>query len=366
MDRKEGDNLIIGYYFFPTRTLAKEVVWDNLRKLHIPSNWKQNSSDLSIEFPNGSMLYFSGCDDTIKRGFNPRFVVFDEWAEVKDPDIWPAVVRPVLAENGGEATFIYTPKGRNHAYKLRMAAEGKKNWAVFTFPVSLTKAISDEELADVRADTPEALYRQEYECEEIDNATGVFRFSKDIVTGTWSQGQVQLGVDLAKTQDWTVITPFNIETFEVGTQIRFNNLDWNIQKARIAAEYFRHGRGKVLLDATGVGSPILDDLRLEGLNVEGFVFTEQSKKELLTHLAILLEQGKIKLPKDEGLLSELDAFSWELSKTGKPKMVSYGTDDRVMSLALAVWGHSQPLKRPQSSGPRYTVNRLTGEPVYRT
>ena len=71
-----------------------------------------------IELPGSGMIYVSGCDDTVKRGFNPSFVVFDEWAEVRDSGIWPEVVRPVLAENGGSATFIYTPKGRNHAWEL--------------------------------------------------------------------------------------------------------------------------------------------------------------------------------------------------------------------------------------------------------
>lgn len=54
---------------------------------------------------------------------------------------------------------------------------------------------------------------------------------------------------------------------------------------------------------------------------------------------MLIEQGRIVLPNDEGLLGELEAFSYSLGETGKIKMgVRDGqTDDRVMSLALACW-----------------------------
>jgi hypothetical protein len=83
-----------------------------------------------------------------------------------------------------------------------------------------------------------------------------------------------------------------------------------------------------------------------GVNVTPFKFTEQSKRELLSHLAILLEQDKIKLPNDEGLLAELDAIQWELTDKGKTRIATVEgmTDDRVMSLALAVWGRSTPIQ----------------------
>ena len=316
---------------------------------------------MMIELPGSGMIYVSGCDDTVKRGFNPSFVVFDEWAEVRDSGIWPEVVRPVLAENGGSATFIYTPKGRNHAWELSKKTAGRPDWEHFTLPVSATQAIPAEELALAKLDMPEALYRQEFECEEIDNATGVFRFNREqIIGGFTKEGNVQLGVDLAKSADWTVITPFNTETFEVGEQVRFNQIDWNLQKARIQAEFYKNKAQKCVIDQTGVGSPIVDDLRLAGMNIEGFVFTERSREELLLHLALLLEQGKITLPNDEGLLQELDAFSYVMNAGGRLTMQSPMTDDRVMSLALAVWGWNE--KRRKAVLPtQIRRNMITGE-----
>ena len=96
-------------------------------------------------------------------------------------------------------------------------------------------------------------------------------------------------------------------------------------------------------------------LRVGGDDQRGFVFTETSRANLLNNLAILLEQDKIKIPDDEGLISELEAFRYELSDRGKIKVtVPEGmTDDRVMSLALSVWGVREPV-RPDV----FTMNRI--------
>ena len=40
----------------------------------------------------------------------------------------------------------------------------------------------------------------------------------------------QMGVDLAKYQDYTVITPFNLNDFHIMEQDSFNQMDYNLQK----------------------------------------------------------------------------------------------------------------------------------------
>ena len=161
-------------------------------------------------------------------------------------------------------------------------------------------------------------------------------------------GDFQIGVDLAKYNDWTVITPFNLNTFRIYPQDRFNQIDWNLQKARIQVAYGKYqGDKAVCIDATGVGDPIVEDLKKE-VNIpetpfnHAFKFTAQSRADLLKHLAILLEQDKIKIPNDEGLIGELEAFRYEMSENGnlKVRVPDNMTDDRVMSLALACWGVS--------------------------
>ena len=41
---------------------------------------------------------------------------------------WWELVRPILAENGGWAIFNWTPRGKNHAYRMDRMARGNPRW----------------------------------------------------------------------------------------------------------------------------------------------------------------------------------------------------------------------------------------------
>lgn len=339
------------YYVMPTYRQAKAVVWDSLVKDHIPDAIvdKKNDSELAVYYKNGSIQRFVGAEDPDKhRGTNPIDVVFDEYSEQSER-IWTEIFQPVLRENKGTATFVYTPKGKNHSWKLLELARQQPNWFVSVKNVHDTKMFTDDELKEIRLNTPMALYQQEYECSFLESASSFFRRTRENVYEATDKPEknheYQLGVDLAKYQDWTVITPFDLNTFHALKQDRFNQIDWNLQKARIQVAWHRFSKCRAVIDATGVGDPIVEDLSNQGMNVMPYKFTEASKRELLSHLAILLEQDKIKIPNDPDLLSELDAIQWELSEQGKTRIATIQGmhDDRVMSLALAVWGHHEPV-----------------------
>jgi len=294
--------------------------------------------------------------------------VFDEYSEQSE-QIWTAIFQPVLMENDGTATFVFTPKGKNHSWKLlQMAKENTKDWFTSVMGVGDTGIFSEEELMEIRRNTPQALYAQEYEVEFVDGAGQFFRrvrentYEKEKELPT--EGDFQLGVDLAKYQDWTVITPFNLNYFIAYPQDRFNQVDWNLQKARIEVSARQYGDALIWPDSTGIGDPVVEDLKARGLRIggedgKGFKFTETSRSNLLNNLAILLEQDKIKIPNDEGLLSELESFRFSLSDTGKIKVtVPEGMhDDRVMSLALSVWGVREPVRNDTYLASKIYQNR---------
>lgn len=354
LQRKEPG---VCYYILPTYRQAKQVIWDALINDHVPEAIydKKNDSELAVYYKNGVIQRFIGAEDPDKhRGTNPFDVVFDEYSEMPE-QIWTAIFQPVLRENKGTATFVFTPKGKNHSWKLvQLARDNPEEWYVDIQTVKDTGMFTDSELDEIRRNTPQALFNQEYMCDFVESAGQFFRritqntYDKDTILP--EQGDFQIGVDLAKYNDWTVITPFNLNTFIVYNQERFNQVDWNLQKARIEATARRFSDALVMPDSTGLGDPIVEDLHQRGVRIgndgAGFKFTETSRRQLLDNLAILLEQDKIKIPNDEGLISELESFRFELSETGKIKVtVPDGLhDDRVMSLALAVW-EARQLKR---------------------
>ena len=154
------------------------------------------------------------------------------------------------------------------------------------------------------------------------------------------KGDFVIGVDLAKTQDFTVLTVINAQTGQVVEIERFNNISWVIQKERIKALAEKYNNARIVLDATGLGDPIFDDLYREGLNVIPFKFTHQSKVKLIEHLAIMIENRKIYILPNDTLINELSVFEYKESRSG---VITYSApegyhDDCVISLALAVWG----------------------------
>jgi hypothetical protein len=339
------------FYFLPTYNQARKVIWngadkDGFRFLdHFPKELlrKVNQQDMVVEMTNGSILQLVGADNIDRIvGTNPVGVVFSEYSLMK-PEVWK-LISPILTENGGWAVFVYTPRGQNHAYELMVNAKKNPKWYVEVLPVTKTLAVPEEDLLEQRLNMTEAWFNQEYLCDFTENATAVF---KNIRSRTYPQseykhnenGMYRIGVDLAKANDYTVITPFDLTTFRIAPQDAFNQIDYTLQKTKIEAAYYRYNRPVIVMDATGVGSPIVDDLLNKGINIAPYTFTYNSRNELLVNLQILLEQDKIKIPDDPELIEQLEAAAWDILESGRTRITVPDDkhDDRMMSLALAVW-----------------------------
>ena len=165
------------YYFFPTYAQAKKVIWDGMTRDGVkftdafPQALRKrtDNTEMLIEFDNGSIFRLVGTDKiNAVLGSNPVGCVFSEWS-LQNPTAWD-FVRPILAENGGWAVFIYTPRGKNHGYTLLESAKAFPDvWYSEVLPASATKAIPDtvleqERLEIIRKDGTDALYQQEYQC----------------------------------------------------------------------------------------------------------------------------------------------------------------------------------------------------------
>jgi hypothetical protein len=342
------------FYILPTRVQGKQVIWDNIdidgfKMLdHIPKQIIKNinATELKIELINGSFIQLIPGNEFKERGVgtNPKGVVFSEYS-LQDAEAW-AYLRPILLVNNGWAIFNFTPRGQNHAYRLiELAKQNPETWYVSVLTVDDTGVVTPDMIQGERnAGMPEDMIQQEFYCKFIESASNFFkRVDENVWKDDWKPKELalyQIGVDLAKFHDWTVITPFDLNSFRALPQERFNQLDYNLQKAKIENVYLKHNKGKVVIDSTGVGEPVYDDLFVRGINIEPYRFNVKSRMDLLRNLQILLEQDKIKLPNDPGLIGELKSAQYQLTPSGNLTVqVPDGmTDDRIMSLALAVWG----------------------------
>ena len=88
--------------------------------------------------------------------------MFSEYA-LQNPAAWQ-LIRPILAANDGWAIFAYTPRGRNHGYKLAQLAEDNENWFYDRLTVEDTGVVPSDVLESEKDEMPKELYEQEYFC----------------------------------------------------------------------------------------------------------------------------------------------------------------------------------------------------------
>jgi len=165
------------WHLFPKQTQARKAIWNGINSdgqsildqvFPEPVRARTSSQEMMIELKNGSTWQLAGSDnyDSLV-GANPVGVVFSEWS-LCDPNAW-AYIRPMLAENGGWAVFIYTPRGKNHGYTLYNMAKKADEWFCQNLTVNDTKradgspVISPEAIETERAEgMEEALIQQEF------------------------------------------------------------------------------------------------------------------------------------------------------------------------------------------------------------
>ncbi len=153
-----------------------------------------------------------------------------------------------------------------------------------------------------------------------------------------------LGVDFAKQRDETVVI-FLERSLEGILWLRhlsaWSKLDYSDQLGRIGQLTKQFPITHGYADQTGVGEPILEDLKRIVPSVKGIQFTQNSKVDLASGLRSLFEQKLIRIPNDRKLIMQLNGLRYQVSKTGNLLFESPEKerlhDDYLWSLALAAW-----------------------------
>ncbi|WP_052120224.1 hypothetical protein [Inquilinus limosus] len=169
------------WHMLPEYAQARKAIWaavnphtgrrriDEAFPLELRAN--TNEQEMFIRFKTGATWQVVGSDRYNSLvGTPPAGVVLSEWA-LANPSAW-AYLAPILAENGGWATFITTPRGRNHVKTMLDMARNDPRWFTEVLTVEDTKAISLETVEEQRkdyhslygADAGDALIEQEYWC----------------------------------------------------------------------------------------------------------------------------------------------------------------------------------------------------------
>lgn len=161
---------VIGRYWIvaPTYKQAKNIYWLDIIHNQIPRELikKKNEQELTITLINGSVIELKGADNEDSlRGAGIKGLILDEYAFMK-PNVWELILRPMLADSKGWATFISTPNGFNHFYKLADNAQSTlpeyKDWWYSHATTFDNPHIEDEEIDQIKAEVSEDQFAQEY------------------------------------------------------------------------------------------------------------------------------------------------------------------------------------------------------------
>lgn len=334
---KEGQNFWWVAPVFPQaevayRRMAKAFPYD-LRATH--------DSKMRISLANGTAIWFkSGETPDNLYGEDVFAAIVDEASRLRE-ESWHAL-RSTLTATKGPCRMIGNVKGRrNWFYAMcRKAEMGERDMAYhkLTWRDAVEAGVIDAaEVEDARRLLPAMVFQELYEADAADdsgNPFGADAIAECVarVGGLLSVEPVTCwGWDLGKRQDWTC--GVGLDRMQNVAAVERFQMPWREAKERIIKVT---ARLPALVDSTGVGDPILEDLQAShGSNFEGYYYTGKSKQDLMAHVRAEIQGRRVGIP-DGVIRTELEQFEYEYTRTGVIYAAPSGAfDDAVNALALA-------------------------------
>jgi hypothetical protein len=195
------------WYTLPAFTDGRKAVWDAInphsgkRRIDeaFPHEMRESTHDglMRIRYHNGSTFQVTGSDAVTQGsgiGSSVAGIVFSEFS-LANASAW-GFYRPILEENNGWATFISTPRGRNHLLSLYEHAKRTPGWFAELLTAEDTKALSSEALAEALSeytslygeDYGRSIYEQEMFCSF--NAATIGSFYGDLMAQVRIDGRI--------------------------------------------------------------------------------------------------------------------------------------------------------------------------------
>jgi len=337
----------------PTFSLSNET-WNQFHELIPPEIMASISKEHHrVELVDGSMIEWKSADDEKQlRGAGLDFLVVDEAARVSR-DAWVAM-RPAVMDREGRILLISTPKGMNWFYdqwakgrdRAHVLARTHESWQSAS---SINPYLNQVELDEVVKELDEKSTQQEIAAMFMEDIGQVFRGIMACATGKETgpaMGQCVMGLDIAKSNDCTVCCVVDIAKRSVVAFDRFGRVPWPSMVSRVA-NLARKYNAVIEADATGLGEPIVEQIRAQWPRIRGHVFSNQNKAEYVANLSVMMEQEQIHFPPIAELLTELKDYGSETLPGGG---IAYHApegknDDCVVALMLAAGAIRKPVRR---------------------
>ncbi len=154
-------------YIAPLLKQARDIAWMYLKEAAAPFNPKISESGLYVELsalPNSPRITLYGADNPDSfRGLYLDGAVLDEFGNMTDV-VFKEILLPALIDRRGWAVFMGTPNGPNHFRDMFYERKDDPSWLVEHIPVTVTRCIPEDMLAEMRKLMDEEQYAQEMLC----------------------------------------------------------------------------------------------------------------------------------------------------------------------------------------------------------
>ena len=282
------------------------------------------------------------------RGQHPTFLIVDE-SPLIDDNLFVDNVEPAIVSNKAPFINLGTPKSKdNHMWRYlyddNYAATFTRLHYTWRDAVKKGEAYAppytEEEMLDKMTEWGEdsIYWKTEYECEFVESVSNIFTPEKlkdcfddyrPWTRDTLGEGgdfpsNITVGVDVGKSINSTVITGWTREKsmgqdssedyarliYIEEISPRSGGHDIPYQRKRIIDVCRMLGADKLIVDCTGIGGAIEQDLRLECINSSPqinfipFIFTggpRGSKTQIYRDYVSYIQQNRIKVPNPEHL-----------------------------------------------------------------
>ncbi|MHC4092800.1 MAG: terminase large subunit domain-containing protein, partial [Planctomycetota bacterium] len=313
---------------------------------------------LEIGLPGGVRIVGLPANPQTARGYTGD-VLLDEFAmHAFDREIWAAMF-PTILRGGGELDVASTPKGRKNVF-YQLQSNEQFSQSVVTLPQAIEQGLALD-LEEVRRSMgDEELFRQEFLCEFLDEATAFLTYEQIAACedpglknsgaagpvselASWGE-DLYAGVDVGRRKDLTVIWVLGRRGDELVTRAVYElaNAPFR-QQYTLLSEVLRLRRlRRCCIDASGLGMQLAESAVEDfgAHRVEAVTFTATVKESLAGGLRIAVEEGRIRIPVDERVRNDWHSVERSVTTGGHIRFeASRGAGshaDRFWAAALAV------------------------------
>lgn len=324
-----------------------------IKRISTPIPFYKNKSERLIEV-GGALFWFKSADkpDSLY-GEDVYSLVGDEITRWKEPS-WIACYTTLVAV-GGVGKLIGNVRGRrNFAYKLaRLAESGRDGWGfhrLTAYDAIEGGVVKSEIIEQARKDFTKQDFDELFLAIAGDDGSNPFgiEFLSKIYVPEFSPYQTAAyGVDLGKSVDWTWI--IGVDRSGWMTESHRFQKPWNETEDEIVR--IVGTSTPCLVDGTGVGAAVADNLRAKSGNFEPFVFSSTSKQYLYGDLKSKIQGGRFKHC-DPILKQELEDMEYQYTRSGIIYAAPEGLHDDgpdAAALALRCLDEYPPIESPYKS-----------------